>query len=55
MEDKIQAELDRNKIGVVKYGFVIILLVIGLAGLTLSLLQINGESVIQTVFHYYFR
>ncbi len=55
MKDKIQQELDNNRLWTVQYGFIIVLLVIAFSLLILYLLKIEDVSVIYWVYKNYLK
>ncbi len=55
MENNLEKELDKNRFAVVKYGLIILSLVIVLILYALLLLKIDGEPILYMVMDYYFR
>ncbi len=55
MENNLEKELDKNKFSIVKYGLVILLLVIVLILYSLMILKIDDEPILHMVMDYYFR
>ncbi len=55
MENNLEKELDKNRFAVVKYGLIILTLVIILILYTLVILKIDGESILNLVIDYYVR
>lgn len=55
MENNLQKELDRNRFFIVKNGFILIIIITGLIFVSLSLLKIDNQSILELVFKYYFR
>lgn len=55
MKDRIQHELDNNRLWTVKYGFIIILSVIIFSLLILYFLKIEGDSVLYWIYKNYMK
>lgn len=55
MAQEFQKELDKSRFHIVKYGLVYILIVIGLTFLSLTLIEIDGVSILSLAVDYYFR
>lgn len=53
MKDKIQQELDNNRMFAVQYGFAIVLAVIVLSFVILYSLKIEGESALYWIYKNY--
>ncbi len=55
MNFNIEKELDKNRFSIVKYGWFFILITIGIVLLSIGLIKIEEESVLEMVLLYYFR
>lgn len=55
MESNLEKELDKNRFAIVKYGLLILSLVIVLILYALFVLKIDDEPIIYMVMDYYFR
>jgi hypothetical protein len=53
MEEKFEEQLDRNKLFVVKYGLIIIILTLGILLILLASLSIGGISILHSALNYY--
>ena len=55
MNDHLKKELDKNRFLIVRHGLFFILLTTGLILLSLILIKIEGESILEMVIKYYLR
>ena len=55
MNANLKKELDKNRFSIVKYGLIFILITTGLVFLSLILIKIEGESILEMVVRYYIR
>lgn len=53
MEKQFEEQLDRDKLFVVRYGLIIIIITLGLLLILLASLSINGISILHSVLNYY--
>lgn len=55
MENNLEDKLDKNKFSIIKYGLIILSLVIILILSSLMILKIEDEPILYMVMDYYFR
>lgn len=55
MREQLQQELDKKKFFMVKYAIFIILATIGIVFFLLSILKIDGQSILKSFIMYYFK
>ncbi len=55
MNSNLKKELDKNRFSIVKYGLIYILATTAIVLLSLILIKIDGESILEMVVKYYFK
>jgi hypothetical protein len=55
MNSNLKKELDKNRFSIVKYGLVYILVTTAAVLISLMLIKIEGESILEMVINYYFK